>query len=963
MKSFLYELAEALNREYPRKLDSLTIVFPNNRAALYFRKHLGELLDRPAFAPKLITIEKFIGGLSSLKVPDKLELIRQLYDVYYAVTGRDAVVEREPFDQFFFWGEMLLRDFDEVDKYMVNATHLFKDLSNQKELDATFDFLTDEHKEFLQSFWGNFDDHPSLNKDKFLSIWRLLPNVYAAFREALRGQAVAYEGMLHRDVAEGMASVKNPGTIKFVGFNALTKAEEVILSECVSRFGATVHWDMDAYYVNNVAQEAGRFFREYQDHAVLGKTFPDHVPAHFLDRAGEAKKIRLYGAPQPIAQAKLASQVLGEALKAGMNAEETLLVLPDEKLLLPVLHGVAGETDNLNVTMGFPLSATPMFNMIELLVELQLTRKGDHFNHRAVLALLGHPYVVAADTASSHTKRKEILHDNWVLIPKGYLASTVPLHRLIFREVETEALKDEHTVPLMVYLREVITETGSLGDLPDFDKEYVFRFLTLINQLDAVWSATGVERTGVPARRNLLRSFLRLFRQVVKAQKIPFSGEPLRGLQVMGVLETRNLDFKNVFILSLNEGAFPSFSNKGSYVPFTIRKAYGLPTVEHQDAMYAYLFYRVLQRAENISLFYNSETDVLGQGEMSRYLQQLIYESGLAVERSVMHQPVQPAPVLPVTIVKDKGILERLAQLGEEGSYKHKGISPSALNTYIECRLRFYFRYVARIKEPREVEEDLDARVLGNFLHQVMERFYKNLRARKQSKEVVAEDFAHYEEAVSLILDDVFREAYKLDPAKPVVYEGQRLIVREMIVRFVRRIMDIDRDYAPFVLEAVEHEGMTYEVKLDHAPGSVLIGGVIDRADYKGDVLRIIDYKTGRDELDFASIPSLFERGGKRNKAAFQTMLYALLVQKNFKALPGRLLPGLLNRKNLFDDNFTFGLRREKELLNDIGPLLPEFEEQLKKLLDELYNPAAVFDQTTDEMICSYCPYKAICYR
>jgi CRISPR/Cas system-associated exonuclease Cas4 (RecB family) len=371
----------------------------------------------------------------------------------------------------------------------------------------------------------------------------------------------------------------------------------------------------------------------------------------------------------------------------------------------------------------------------------------------------------------------------------------------------------------------------------------------------------------------------------------------------------------------------------------------------------------VLQRAENISLFYNSETDVLGQGEMSRYLQQLIYESGLKVERAVMHQPVQPLAIQPIVIQKDQAILDRLAQLGEEGSYKHKGISPSALNAYIECRLRFYFRYVARIKEPREVEEDLDARVLGDFLHKVMERFYKRLRERKQSKEVVPEDFDQYEKEVSLILDDVFRDAYRLDPDKPVIYEGQRLIVREMIVRFVSKIMKFDKDYAPFVLEAVEQEGMTYQVKLDHAPGTTLLGGVIDRADYKDDVLRIIDYKTGRDELDFASVASLFEREGKRNKAAFQTMLYALLVQKNFKALPGRLLPGLLNRKNLFDDNFTFGLRKDKEILNDIGPLLPEFEEHLKKLLDDLYDPNTVFDQTTEELNCSYCPYKAICYR
>lgn len=959
-KPFLLELAETLYREHSRQLDTLTLVFPNRRASLYFRKHLSSLIDKPVFAPQLITIEDFIARFSPAHIPDKLELIYQLWIVYHA--GK-PVEEREPFDQFYFWGEMLLRDFDEIDKYMVNPDHLFKDLSNQKELDAAFDFLTEEHREFLRSFWINFQESPSGNKEKFLSVWKMLPGIYSGFRKHLEENRLAYDGMLHRGVAEKIAGEKIPQGLKFIGFNALTKAEEVIIAACVEKAGATVHWDIDTYYVNNVVQEAGRFFREYQDHPILKNTFPAEVPSNLLNKAaGHEKNIRLYGAPQPIGQAKLAAQILKEELEKGIDPEDTLIVLPDEKLLMPVLHGVSGYVEKLNVTMGFPLSATPMFNLIELLVELQITRKPGHFNHRSVLAILGHPYVVVADTASSHSKRKEILGGNWVHIPKNFLASAIQLHRIIFQEVGL-ASEGEKKLSMIEYIRQIITEIGSLSNLPDVDKEYAFGFLTLINRLDKVIGESDLRSETNTQLKNAWRSFLRLFRQVVKSYKIPFSGEPLRGLQVMGVLETRNLDYKNVIVLSLNEGAFPSFSSKGSYIPFNIRKAYRLPTVEHQDAMYAYLFYRVLQRAENISLFYNSETDVLGQGEMSRYLQQLIYESGLKVDRAVMHNAVQPLPIKPITVTKDEQVLKKLAELLEDRPHKHRGISPSALNAYIECRLRFYFRYVAGIKEPKEVEDDLDARVLGSFLHQVMERFYKQIRDRKQSKNVDPADFEDYLKTIYTIIDDVFREAYKLDPELPVEYEGQRLVVREMIIRFASKIIELDRKHAPFVMEAVEQQGMIHSIPIAHAPNNVIIGGVIDRADYKGDELRIIDYKTGKDDLDFLSIASLFQREGKRNKAAFQTLVYALLVRKNFPKNYKTLLPGLMNRKNLFDSNFRLGFKMDKEHLVDVIPVLDEFESLLKGVVEELYDPSAVFDQTKEEGNCKFCPYNSICYR
>jgi hypothetical protein len=968
MKPFLLEIAEEVIRDHGKKLDAVSIIFPNRRATLYFRKHLSSLLDKPAFSPQLLTIEDFIKQFSPLKVPDKLQLILILHEVYNSVLSRfdQSAAVPESFDQFYFWGEMLLRDFDEADKYLVNADLLFKDLSHQKELDNSFDFLTDEQREFLRSFWINFDEKDSVNKRKFLAVWRQLPSIYAVFKSTLKQRGFAYEGMLHREVAENIKqhdlTHRHPGIIIFAGFNALTRAEEAVISFFVEERIATVKWDIDDYYFNNQRQEAGKFFREYSQHRLLGRTFPQDVPANLrID-----KEIKLYGAAQPIGQAKLMSQVLKDFLAEGENPEDTLIVLPDEKLLMPVLHGISGSVEKLNVTMGFPLSSTPLFNFVELLIELQLTRKHDHFNHRPVLTLLGHPYVVAADAAAAQAKRREILFNNWVNIQPSDLETHVETHRKIFIPLDART-----STAITAYIRSIIQETGSLANVSEFDKEYCFHFIRILNRIEDVLESSpdnpqspAEEKNADSVSKANLKGFLRLFRLLVRNEKIPFRGEPLRGLQVMGVLETRNLDFKNVFILSLNEGSFPSFASNASYIPYNIRKAYGLPSVEHQDAMYAYLFYRAFQRAENVFFFYNSETDDLGQGEISRYLQQLIYESGLPLEKNVLHNEFLPMQNTPIAVRKDERVFNELASYCA-GSKLNKSLSPSALNDYIECRLKFYFRYVAKIREARQVEEELDARVLGNFLHKVMELFYLDIIRRNGGNLISEHDFDGYESRINSMMDQAFIKNYGLKPDREVVYEGQRLVVREIVKRFVDRILKMDRAYAPFTMEALERKDLAYSIRVDdHGNPVVILGGNIDRADKKGDVVRVIDYKTGRDELKFTDVPSLFQRGSNRNKAAFQTFLYTLLYKKNVVRYSNvKLVPGLMNRVNLFTEDFVFGLQQPGGSLQDATPLLGLFEEHIKQVLTEIFDPEIPFDQTTDEQVCRLCPYSQLCYR
>ena len=937
MTSFLFDTAQKVVSLHPG-LEEVTLVFPNRRAILFFRKHLGQLLRKPAFSPNMLTVEEYIAGFSLSKVPDKLELVHRLYGAYM-----QTVDMQESFDRFYYWGEMLLRDFEEIDKYLVNAEMLFRDLSHQKELDAGFDYLTEEQKKFLLDFWGNFNEHQTENRKKFLHVWRHLFDVYSLFREQLQKEGLAYEGMIHREVAGKFrqGDFRNPtDQVVFIGFNALTKAEETILSHAVES-GAKVYWDVDEYYLNSNIQEAGEFFRVYQEHTVLGKTFDPQVPANFRAK----KSIRLYGAAQPVGQAKIMGQVLAENLNRGTLSEETLVVLPDEKLLLPVLHSVSDSVDKLNVTMGFSLSHTPVFNFVELLIELQAGRKGAYFHHRPVLSLLNHPYMISGGSKVAVNKRKEILKHNWVSVPGSFLATEVQLHRLVFTPVEVN--------DITAYLRSCLTELGSQDTLSGFDKEYIFQMLKSLNRLEEV---LGNQHTD-------LRSFLRFFRQYVRTVRIPFSGEPLQGLQIMGMLETRNLDFRNVYILSLNEGSLPSGGNRGSYIPYNIRRAYALPTMQHQDAMYAYLFYRVIQRAENVSLFYNTETDILGQGEMSRYLQQLMFESGKDIQHHILHNAIGVNEAKPIVIQKNKSVMEALEKLSEQTEYrKFRGLSPSALNAYIECRLRFYFRHVAKIREADEIEEDMDARVLGNFVHNVMENFYRELAKQKGSPLVEARDLNEKDSLIDNLLDQEVIKTYNLDPNEKVVYEGQLLLVGEVVKQFINRILGHDKKYAPFTLEGVELN-LEYTMPLDGHSTSVVLGGKIDRVDRKDHVLRIVDYKTGRDKLDFESVASLFSREGKRNKAAFQTLLYAWLYNKTKRATGLQVIPGLLNAKNLFDEDLEFGLEMGRQKLDDIGTVLSEFEEGLRAVLEELFDPETVFDQTEEVKNCEYCAYKRICYR
>jgi len=959
MKPFLEELAEKIIQQHSR-LEDLTVVFPNRRAALFFRDYLSRQLSQPVWSPTLITIEELFHDLSTLLEPDRLDLIFKLYGVY-----RRVMKKEESFDRFYYWGDMLLSDFDEIDKYLIPATTLFKDLSQWREIDVRIDYLTEEQKKFLRDFWLNFEDKPVGSKEEFLKIWRELPYVYKAFEKSLRSKGIGYEGMIHRDVAErilagkpihrhkgaktekvsGLAGqVAGTERMIFAGFNALTKSEEILIHHYVTG-GAQVFWDLDAYYVENDKQEAGQFFRQYRRQPGLSSTFESSLPTHFKSHK---KVVELYGVPQKVGQAKLLGQLLEKVITDRKEEVKTVIVLPDESMLLSVMHSLPESLDSLNVTMGYPLRNTPLYNLLDLLIDLQIHRKDDWFSHRQVTAILAHAYVLSQDEAYATKLRLDIIHKNRVYISAAELRKEDSILQLLFEPVNSESMAG--------YLLEVVQRIGAnFEDRQSLDREYAFHFHRHLSRLHEVFKDSGAQID--------LKGFQKLFRQIIQSQKIPFSGEPLKGLQIMGVLETRNLDFDNVFILSLNEGLLPAAPRQGSYIPRAIRKAYGMPTHEHRDSIYAYLFYRILQRAKNITLFYNTEPDVLGMGEMSRFVRQLIHESGWEIRHHILSSQVRLREVNPIAIAKTPDVL---AALIKYTNLNGKGISPSALNDYIECGLRFYLKHIAGLQEAEQVEEDVDARIFGNFLHNVMDWFYHELIDRKQSPEITGEDLQEkkIDSLLEPLVDRAFREHYHLDPAKEIEYRGQRVVVRAIVLQFAQRILELDRDYAPFTIELIEERKFNGLLRLTgkEFAESVVISGRIDRVDRKEDQWRIIDYKTGKDDLTFESIEALFSRRGKRNKAAFQTILYAWLYDRN-TTVSGPIRPTLMNRKNLFKPEGLMTFRMDKRDITDIRPFLPEFEKNLQVLLEELFNLEVQFTQTEEVKNCTFCTFRTMCRR
>ena len=984
MKPFLEELAEEIAATFPHQLDELVFVFPNKRAGLFFQKYLAAKIQAPVWSPAVMPVEGFIRSLSTTRQADTSFLVFELFRIYKSLAATE-----ESFDKFFFWGEMLLSDFDTVDKYLADAEMLFVNITQLKEMDTSLDYLLPEQIEAIRSFWESFGTERSRHQNEFIAIWEILLETYQRFRQRLEEEGIGYEGLIHREVAEKVMAGELEHSHKqviFAGFDALTPAEERIMEYFVKHEGSLVYWNVDAYYMLDERQEAGSFLRAYSKHRVLGQTFRQPYKK-YLQNPEVKKHIEFVGVPLEVGQTKAMGEKLLACLEkqSSIQLEKTAIVLPEEHMLFPALHAIPehftlpdGSTldiDRINVTMGYPLRNTPLYSLMETLLDLQQSLrssgKNTVFHYRRVLSVLRHPYVYYYNSKLAKANIEYIEKRNKVYISPKSLEKDEQLYPALFRRVEKVNDAFDYLLDILLAINSSIDEENY--EQPTLEQEYIYQFFTQLKRLRELIGQQSVELS--------LPVFLKLFRQILVNLRLPFSGEPLRGLQIMGVLETRNLDFENLFILSTNEGSFPPAPGHNSFIPYNLRRGYGLPTSEREDSIYAYIFFSMIQRAKNVHIFYNTETGFNMNGEMSRYLYQLLFESGLPVYRQVLSNQAQLAKSLPVTIAKSPEVLQILQKYVVRQDSSYSRLTPSALNTYLDCRLRFYYKYVAGISEADEVQEDVNAMVFGNLLHRSMELVYKQFMQQEGRPLVEPEDFPRLKKLAETVIDQTFQEHY--GETESFDFEGKNLIVRSVVRKFINAILSCDQQYAPFEiisLEADEDNSSDTDTesgfKLDlpvlpegQQPLTIGLKGIIDRVDRKEDKVRVIDYKTGKDTKRFVSIPSLFDREDpKRNKAVMQTLFYGLLYQNKYPEEEARIIPGLYNSKELFSKGFDVKLeiqvaRNKYEAIHDIKPLASTFRSHLQDLLAEIFDPAQTFDQTEELQKCGYCQFRGLCHR
>ena len=929
MTTFLDSVAADLYTRYREKISGLCLVFPNRRSRLFFAQSLSRLIDKPLWQPRYNSIEEVVCRAAGGQQPSEpLALLLELYDVYCTVrqTG-------EPFDRFYFWGDVMLHDFDLIDKYRIDARLLFRNLKAQKDLEGDLSFLTEEQIAHIRKFWSSFSPEKSELQDRFFSIWNVLPDIYTQFNQRLQEKEMAYEGMLYRNIdTENLRDEQ----FVFIGFNALNECEKILFRQLQKQEKAEFYWDYDAYYLHNPQQEAGIFLRQNI------REFPSPLfDKDFSPFAGE-KEIRVVTAPSDVIQAKLTPQLLNEM---GATADHhTAVVLADEALLIPTLHALPAAAGSINVTMGYPLRQTPVYTLLDLYLRLHHKAKQNgaktRFYYRDVLPLLYHPCikVLAPDEARCHAH--DIVEKNKVYVSPGEFNGNALLEA-IFTPVEHYS----RLVTQLQYLLEALSRTAFSDNSEKLIRTYARHCAKLLNRLKKSADESSITLS--------LPVFTGLLRKLLCSESVPFTGEPLAGLQVLGLLETRNLDFENVILLSCNEGVLPKHANAPSFIPYNLRRGFGLPATEQHEAVYAYYFYRLLQRAKKITLVYNSKIDETHTGEASRYLLQLDMETKLPLQHFNVSFSMSHETAAPIVVEKDEKVMQELLRYcttGDNSPY----LSPSAINMYLACSLRFYFRHVAHLKPRNEVAEDIDGRLLGDVLHRAMDALYTPFK----NKTLHAGDIKALSAQLPLLtkaIDAALAKAYYYAESLPeeAFDDGKMMLLRDVTLKYIRQILHYDAAQAPFAIEDTERK---MRERLD-IPPRPHIGGVIDRLDRKGDTWHIIDYKTGATKNKFKSVEGLFsDDPAQHNPAILQVMLYSVLLKQQH---PNReITPKLYFMREIYNSDADFRI-----IDTDITPYVAPFTDALNNTLSQLFNTEIPFLQTAHPDVCEYCDYRKICGR
>lgn len=957
METFLKQVAHDLYNKTEGNFTKVAIVFPNKRASLFFNEYLAQESDRPIWSPTYVSISELFRQSSDLSIADPIKLVCDLYKVFQKATG-----SKETLDDFYFWGEMLIADFDDADKNMADTHALFSNLKDLNELMDNYDFLEEGQKEALSQFFHNFSINQVTElKQRFISMWNVLGDIYAEYKALLESQSIAYEGMLYRQVIEQLDVEALPyNKYIFVGFNVLNKVEHTLFKKLNEAGKAMFYWDYDTFYLNKTPHEAGEFIRRNL------RDFPSELPASFFDNLNQPKEVTFIESPTENGQVRYLPQWIRENLTS--QEKETAVVLCNEALLQPVLHALPDNVKHINITMGFPLSQTPAYSFVNALMELHTSGynpNNGRYLFAEVISVLKHPYTRQLSPEAEKLEQTLTRDNRFYPLPSELkqdnvleLLFTPRRNNLDLCSMLSEALKEV----AVIYQQQAASHSDAFDQLY---RESLFKTYTLVNRFH-----TLIESKELNVQAG---TFQRLLTRVMSSSSIPFHGEPAIGMQVMGVLETRNLDFRHLIMLSVNEGQLPKAGGDSSFIPYNLRKAFGMTTIDHKIAVYAYYFYRLMQRAEMVTLVYNTATDGINRGELSRFMLQFLIEWGYPVLRKQLEAAQSPQDSTPIIIEKTPDIMERMKSVFDIRNNPKALISPSALNCYLDCPLKFYYKYVALLSAPDEVTADIDSAKFGSIFHYAAEHIYKDLTAHgklisKENLETLLKD----EVRLQTYVDNGFKELFfNLPPNEQPEYNGIQLINSAVIVKYIQQLLRNDLRYAPFTFIGSEQR-IFENIEICTSTGDIQsrIGGIIDRIDSKGESLRIVDYKTGGDADTPANVQSLFIPDKKRSNYVFQTFLYASIVCKKLREKnDSRLVaPALLYIHRAASEKYSPVIqmgepRKPKEPVDNFAQYEGDFRENLKTLLEDIFNPDISFTQTEIEDKCAYCDFRALCKK
>ncbi len=931
METFLNEVARRLIAEHPNDLEQVTVVFNNRRSGLFLRRQFAAMGDKPFFLPRIIGIDDLIAELGSLEIVPNEFLLFELFDIHRHLGGEGR--KFETFEEFISFGDMMLADFSEIDLYCVDVQQLF---SNLHELKAIGE-------------WDVETGHLTPFQQKYIEFYKSLYHYYDQLHQRLIGQHKAYSGMAYRYVAENieqLAANANHAPFYFVGFNALSTSEHTIIKHYTQAGLGTLITDGDAYYVDDPEQEAGHFLRKYQGGDIpIPKDYPDHF-------SQSPKHITVVSCPENVLQCKYAGNLISKQIDASEPIEQTAIVLADESLLMPTLNALPAEVKTANVTMGYPFVNTAVHSLMMKLFSLQQRRRRELFHHQDILDILSDQYICKILGINNiHARLSKLLYNSHIIyagqeeivsLCKSMGCDPTPLLPLFAPEVPTpeQFLLDSKTLVHTLYSAGVL-------DTNTKEKEALACLLQILDYfLELQEKYHFVENLNV---------LLKIYTRLAKRRSVAFYGEPLHGLQVLGVLETRNLDFKKVILISANEGTLPSGRTNNTLIPYNLKRAFSIPTFHEKDAVYAYNFYRLLQRADDIHLLYNTESDGMGKGSPSRFILQVRRELAERYPDTItLHEEVLSAKSAntieprPLAYPKDDLACQQLAHIAA------KGFSPSALNKYRNCPLKFYFENVLGIKELEQVNEDLEQNELGTHIHAVLQTIYTQGLGQPLQKETLQQALAN--------LDSLLQDEFDKDFQHGRSHEGRNhfleSVAKTQITNFLQEeIKHLEAGEQLTILDLEKPLSHSIDLTTEEETIPVVIGGIADRIDICNGIIRVLDYKSGRVEAKDLRVKESQPNWAEVSDKWFQVMLYTWLYHYE-KQGTTQHQAGIIPLSQLNSDI----LLAEWEGANYMTDAhLTKFEEMLREIVADILNPHIPFMANTSSKMCAYCPFAETC--